>query len=63
MICATVANYAGKQRVDGLPAAHPADFMPSLDGTRPPPVEPMLMATPEAQADLIRNTLFKGHHG
>ncbi len=63
MICATVANYAGKQRADGSPGAQPADFMPSLESQRISPPEPLLMTTPEAQADLIRTTLFKGQNG
>lgn len=59
MVCATVANYAGKVRADGDPAL-PADFMPALEAYRKPPVEPLLLASPEAQADLIKQTLFKG---
>lgn len=61
MICATLANYAGKVRSEGADAAVPADFMPSLYHLKPAP-EPILLATPEAQAELIRNTIFKGQN-
>ncbi len=63
MICATVANYAGRQRAEGSEPAQPADYMPSLESQRPRAPEPLLMDTPEAQADLIRMSLFKGPNG
>lgn len=37
MVAATVANYAGKSRIDGVPAAIPSDYMPL---PAPPEVEP-----------------------
>jgi len=63
MICSTVANYAGRQRAENAGPAQPADFMPSLEALPRPTETAVLMATPEEQADLIRNTLFGGNHG
>ena len=61
MVCATVANYAGRQRAENAGPAQPADFMPSLESALPRPTETaVLLSTPEEQADLIRNTLFRG---
>ena len=61
MVCATVANYAGKTRTEDAPAAMPGDFMPLLEGgtQKSRADEPLLMATPEEQAALIKQTLFK----
>ncbi len=58
MICSTIANYAGKQRAEGTEPAQPADYMPSLESQRLHAPEPVLMASPEAQADLIRTSIF-----
>ena len=67
MIAATVANYAGKTRIDGAEPAHPADFFASLDDTRPALASsesaPLLMRTPEDQAQLIKASLFGIHFG
>ena len=63
MICATVANYAGRQRADDAGPAQPADFMPSLDSLPRQKEQAILMETPEQQADLIRNSLFGGANG
>ncbi len=60
MICATVANYAGKVRGDKAPAAMPDDFMPALDASpgRRSSEEPILLDDPEAQARLLKAALF-----
>ena len=50
MICATVANYAGRQRAENAGPAQPADFMPSLEALPRPTETAVLMATPEEQA-------------
>ena len=65
VLAATVANYAGKTRIDGGEPAHPADFFVSLDDTRPAPLAqaPLLMPTPEDQAQLIKASLFGLHDG
>ena len=67
MIAATVANYAGKTRIDGAEPAHPADFFASLDDTRSASISssaaPLLMLTPEDQAQLIKASLFGLHDG
>ncbi len=55
-ICATVANYAGKARKEGIGPANPADFMPSLPK---PKVEPILLADPVAHSHLIMKAVFK----
>lgn len=62
MVCATVANYAGKVRKEGADAAVPADFMPALASRKNQSNagDPLLMKTPEEQAELIKQTLFKG---
>lgn len=38
VVASTIANYAGKERKEGTPAASLADFMPFLE--RPPEPEP-----------------------
>ena len=67
VIAATVANYAGKTRIDGAEPAHPADFFASLDDTRSASIfssaAPLLMPTPEDQAQLIKASLFGLHDG
>ena len=63
MICSTVANYAGRQRAENAGPAQPADFMPSLEALPRATETAVLMATPEEQAELIRNTLFGGSNG
>lgn len=60
-VCATVANYAGKRRMDDIAPAHPSDFMPSLD-QEPRPIKksgPVLLADPAEHAKLMRQVLFK----
>lgn len=66
VIAATLANYAGKTRIDGAEPAHPADFA-SLDDHRssstPTVAAPLLMQTPEDQAQPIKASLFGIHDG
>lgn len=67
MLAATIANYAGKTRIEGAEPAQPADFFSTLDTTRPVSAAsaaiPLLMPTPEDQAQLIKASLFGIHHG
>jgi len=45
LVCSTIANYAGKERVESAPAAMPFDYMPpwERDGAE--------QSTPEAEPD------------
>ena len=69
VIAATVANYAGKTRIDGAEPAHPADFFASIGDTRSASASsassaaPLLMRTPEDQAQIIKASLFGIHDG
>lgn len=65
MLCATLANYAGKARIEGAEAANPADFFGSLEENHPAPAAPapLLMHTPEEQAQLIKASLFGIRNG
>ncbi len=65
MLAATLANYAGKTRIDGAEPAQPADFFALLADPRSTfsADVPLLMHTPEDQAQLIKASLFGIHDG
>jgi len=60
-ICATVANWAGKQLAEGADPTAADDFMPSLrngDSEAKPKVSSLLLDDPEEQSALIKSALF-----
>lgn len=65
VLCATVANYAGKARSGDCEAAQPAEFFSTLDALRPaaPADTALLMPTAEQQAELIKSVIFKVPNG
>lgn len=58
-VCATVANYAGKMRGEGVSPANPAEFMPSLrELSQSQDGRPILLPDRKAHAALLRKTIF-----
>ena len=59
VLCATVANYAGKMRKQDSELAVPADFFATIDdGRRAASQTPILLDDPAEQAALLKRTLF-----